>query len=161
MNISGFTSSPAVYSSEPSDSHQTMSDQTTVSPAKYQYSALEPGHIRLFRLVDPAARADSQGFHCIIHHVPISSPGSFTALSCKWGSPEEHSKMLVQSESGLPLDSIPLTKNLGNAVKTFKTPVPSKGKSSGSIRPVPIKMISTSVGNKLQLWARYTRLQRR
>ena len=71
-------------------------------------------------MVDPAAHADGQGIHCIIHHVPISSPGSFTALSYKWGNPEKHSNMLVQSEAGLQLGNIPLTKNLGNALKDLQ-----------------------------------------
>lgn len=86
-----------------------------IAEARYQYSALRPGEIRILQLHSKLNDVGSHDLWCSLSPAMPAST-TYAALSYAWGSPEKVSKILVKDIDARPNGWIPLTLNLDNAL---------------------------------------------
>jgi hypothetical protein len=91
-------------------------DENTARSRKYQYKSLEkPTHIRILHL----GVRSGEDLQCTIEHADILK-AKFKAFSYVWGSPETPYVIHVKGKCGEPLGTIPLTKNLNDALHCLR-----------------------------------------
>jgi hypothetical protein len=84
--------------------------------APYRYQVLKPGEIRILKLHQDLKDARTH-LYCTLEHVEASySSAQYTALSYAWGDPEKPYNLQVRSERGVDEGTLPLTKNLHDAI---------------------------------------------
>ncbi|KAL1641537.1 hypothetical protein SLS58_006043 [Diplodia intermedia] len=82
---------------------------------RYEYEPLSgPDDIRVLELGATKTRIEAR-----ILHVPVSAR-SFQALSYVWGNPNQESTAVILDTTGTAIGWIPLTKNLGHAMRDLR-----------------------------------------
>lgn len=82
---------------------------------RYKYEPLSgPDETRVLELSATKRRIETR-----IIHVPVSSR-RFQALSYVWGKPDLADEAIVLDKLGITIGRIPLTKNLGNALRDLR-----------------------------------------